>query len=197
MKKTALFTGMMLCLGMLPNSYAATQGKVTFTGEVIAAKLCTVKSGSDNKTVDLGYILSSQFTTANQAVGTGKEFTLSIDCGTTQNNIGNRLKYYFVSSYAEQSTGILTNKLTTSGNYSTVGIQLFKKSNTPIIVLRQQALPEHNRIGGSYTGTELNARVNGNAVDIDLIAKFYGRTAGSTNKAGQVSSEMSFEVWYE
>lgn len=197
MKKTTLFTGMMLCLGMLPNGYAATQGKVTFTGEVIAAKLCTVKSGSDNKTVDLGYILSSQFPNAIQAVGTGKEFTLSVDCGTTQNNIGSRLKYYFVSSYAEQSTGILTNKLTTSGNHNTVGIQLFNKSNTAIKVLTQQSFP-HNRIAGGYTGTDLSARVNGNAVDIDLTAKFYGRTTvGPNDKAGKVASEFTFEVWYE
>lgn len=196
MKKTALFTGMMLCLGMLPNSYAATQGKVTFTGEVIAAKLCTVKTGSDNKTVDLGYILSSEFTNANQAVGTGKEFTLSVDCGGIQNNQGNRLKYYFVSNYAEDNIGFLTNTLTTSGNYTTVGIQLFSKSNTPIKVLKQ-ALPVHNRITGSYDGAALKARINGNTVDIDLTAKFYGRTAGSNNKAGKVASEFTFEVWYE
>lgn len=197
MKKTTLFTGMMLCLCMLPNGYAATQGKVIFKGEVIAAKLCTVKSGSDNKTVDLGYILSSEFSAANQAVGTGKEFTLSVDCGTTQNNIGNRLKYYFVSpNYAEQGTGILTNSDTTSNNRNSVGIQLFSKSNTAIKVLRQ-ALPEHNRIADGYTGTQLNARINGNAVDIDLTAKFYGRTAGSNDKAGKVASEMTFEVWYE
>lgn len=196
MKKTTLFTSMMLCLCMLPNGYAATQGKVTFKGEVIAAKLCTVKAGSDNKTVDLGYILSSQFSAANQAVGTGKEFTLSVDCGTTQNNIGNHLKYYFVSPNYADTTGILTNSLAASNNHNTVGIQLFSKSNTPIKVLRQ-ALPEHNRIADGYTGTQLNARINGNAVDIDLIAKFYGRTAGSNDKPGKVASELTFEVWYE
>ncbi|MBS6009607.1 MAG: type 1 fimbrial protein [Haemophilus parahaemolyticus] len=194
MKKTTLFTGMMLCLGMLPNSYAATQGKVIFKGEVIAAKLCTVKAGTENQTVDLGYILSSQFSAANQAVGTGKGFTLSVtDCG----NATNRLKYYFVSSYAEQGTGILKNSDTTSGNRNSVGIQLFNKNNTAIKVLSQPALPEHNRIAGGYTGTELSARVNGNAVDIDLTARFYGRTVGSTDKAGKVSSEMTFGVWYE
>ena len=198
MKKTTLFTGMMLCLGMLPNSYAATQGKVIFKGEVIAAKLCTVKAGTENQTVDLGYILSSQFSAANQAVGTGKGFTLSVtDCGAGQNNIGNRLKYYFVSSYAEQSTGILKNSDTTSGNLNSVGIQLFNKNNTAIKVLSQPALPEHNRITGGYTGTELSARVNGNAVDIDLTARFYGRTAGANDKAGKVASEMTFGVWYE
>lgn len=201
MKKTTLFTGMMLCLCMLPNGYAATtQGKVTFKGEVIAAKLCTVKAGSDNKTVDLGYILSSQFSTANQAVGTGKEFTLSVkDCGASaSNSTKNRLKYYFVSpSYADAATGILTNSLTTSGNYNTVGIQLFSKNNnTPIKVLRQ-ALPEHNRIAGGYDGSQLNAHINGDAFDIDLIAKFYGRTAGSNDKPGKVASELTFEVWYE
>lgn len=194
MKKTTLFTGMMLCLGMLPNSYAATQGKVIFKGEVIAAKLCTVKAGTENQTVDLGYILSSQFSTANQAVGTGKEFTLSVtDCGNT----ANRLKYYFVSSYAEQSTGILKNSDTTSGNHNSVGMQLFNKNNAAIKVLSQPALPEHNRIPGGYTGTELSARANGNAVDIDLTAKFYGRTPGSNDKAGKVASEMTFGVWYE
>ena len=199
MKKTTLFTGMMLCLGMLPNGYAATQGTVTFKGEVIAAKLCTVKAGTENQTVDLGYILSSQFINANQAVGTGKGFTLSVtDCGNTTN----RLKYYFVSSYAEQGTGILRNSDTTSGNRNSVGIQLFNKNNTAIKVLPQPALPqpalpEHNRIAGGYSGTELSARVNGNAVDIDLTAKFYGRTVGSTDKAGKVASEMTFEVWYE
>ena len=198
MKKTALFTGMMLCLGMLPNGYAATQGKVTFKGEVIAAKLCTVKAGTENQTVDLGYILSSRFSTANQAVGTGKEFTLSVtDCGAGQNNIGNRLKYYFVSNYAEATTGILKNTDTTSGNRNSVGIQLFNKNNTAIKVLSQPALPEHNRITGGYTGTELSARVNGNAVDIDLTARFYGRTAGANDKAGKVASEMTFGVWYE
>ena len=199
MKKTTLFTGMMLCLGMIPNSYAATQGKVTFKGEVIAAKLCTVKAGTENQTVDLGYILSSQFINANQAVGTGKEFTLSVtDCGAGQNNIGNRLKYYFVSNYADATTGILKNTDTTSGNHNTVGIQLFSKhNNTAIKVLPQPALPEHNRIAGGYTGTELNAHTNSNAVDINLIAKFYGRTAGSNNKAGKVASEMTFGVWYE
>lgn len=198
MKKTTLFTGMMLCLGMLPNGYAATQGKVTFKGEVIAAKLCTVKAGTENQTVDLGYILSSQFSAANQAVGTGKGFTLSVtDCGARQNNIGNHLKYYFVSSYAEQSTGILQNSDTTSGNRNSVGIQLFNKNNTAIKVLSQPALPEHNRIAGGYTGTELSARVNGNAVDIDLTARFYGRTVGSNDKAGKVASEMTFGVWYE
>lgn len=198
MKKTTLFTGMMLCLGMLPNGYAATQGKVTFKGEVIAAKLCTVKAGTENQTVDLGYILSSRFSTANSAVGTGKEFTLSVtDCGAGQNNIGNRLKYYFVSNYADATTGILKNTDTTSGNHNTVGIQLFNKNSTAIKVLPQQALPEHNRIAGGYTGTELSARVNGNAVDIDLTAKFYGRTAGSNDKAGKVASEMTFGVWYE
>lgn len=199
MKKTTLFTGMMLCLGMLPNGYAATQGKVIFKGEVIAAKLCTVKAGTENQTVDLGYILSSQFSTANQAVGTGKEFTLSVtDCGAGQNNIGNHLKYYFVSSYAEAATGILKNSDTTSGNYNTVGIQLFSKhNNTAIKVLPQPALPEHNRIAGGYTGTELNAHTNGNAVDINLIAKFYGRTTGANDKAGKVASEMTFGVWYE
>lgn len=198
MKKTTLFTGMMLCLGMLPNGYAATQGKVTFKGEVIAAKLCTVKTGTENQTVDLGYILSSQFSTANSAVGTGREFTLSVtDCGAGQNNIGNRLKYYFVSSYAEATTGILKNSDATSGNRNSVGIQLFNKNNTAIKVLNQPALPEHNRIAGGYTGTELSARTNGNAVDIDLTARFYGRTAGSNDKAGKVASEMTFGVWYE
>lgn len=198
MKKTTLFTGMMLCLGMLPNGYAATQGKVKFTGEVIAAKLCTVKAGTENQTVDLGYILSSRFSTANQAVGTGKEFTLSVtDCGAGQNNIGNRLKYYFVSNYAEATTGILKNTDTTSGNRNSVGIQLFNKNSTAIKVLPQSALPEHNRISGGYTGTELSARVNGNAVDIDLTARFYGRTTGSNDKAGKVASEMTFGVWYE
>lgn len=199
MKKTTLFTGMMLCLGMLPNGYAATQGKVTFKGEVIAAKLCTVKAGTENQTVDLGYILSSQFSVANQAVGTGKEFILSVtDCGAGQNNIGNHLTYYFISNYAEAGTGILKNSDATSGNYNTVGIQLFSKNNnTAIKVLNQQALPEHNRITGGYTGTQLNAHTNGNAVDINLIAKFYGRTAGSNNKAGKVASEMTFGVWYE
>lgn len=197
MKKMPLFTGMMLCLCMLPNGYAATQGKVTFKGEVIAAKLCTIKAGTENQTVDLGYILSSQFSAANQAVGTGKEFILSVtDCGAGQNNIGSRLKYYFVSNYAEATTGILTNSDTASGNRNSVGIQIFKHNNTAINVLPQQALP-HNRIAGGYTGTELNAHTNGNAVDINLTAKFYGRTAGSNDKAGKVASEMTFEVWYE
>lgn len=197
MKKMPLFTGMMLCLCMLPNGYAATQGKVTFTGEVIAAKLCTVKAGTENQTVDLGYILSSAFSTANQAVGTGKEFILSVtDCGAGQNNIGNRLKYYFVSNYAENGTGILKNSDTTSHNHNSVGIQIFKHNNMAIKVLPQQALP-HNRIAGGYTGTELNAHTNGTAVDINLTAKFYGRTAGSNDKAGKVASEMTFEVWYE
>lgn len=197
MKKTTLFTGMMLCLCMLPNGYAATQGKVTFKGEVIAAKLCTVKAGTEDQTVNLGYILSSLFSAANQAVGTGKEFTLSVtDCGTIQNNTRNRLKYYFVSNHAEVGTGILKNSDATSGNHNTVGIQLFSKNNTPIKVLNQ-ALPVHNRIDGGYDGAALNARINGNVVDIDLTAKFYGRTVGSNDKAGKVSSEMTFEVWYE
>ena len=61
----------------------------------------------------------------------------------------------------------------------------------------RQALPEHNRVADGYNGTQLNAHINGDAFDIDLIAKFYGRTAGSTDKPGKVASELTFEVRYE
>ncbi|EFA28968.1 f17 fimbrial protein [Haemophilus influenzae HK1212] len=101
MKKTSLWAGVLFWLFALPQGYAANQGKVTFSGKVLAARLCNVTTETAGKTVDLGRVMSHQFTGVGTTVG-GTDFTLSVkNCGETPNTSNaNRLKYYFVSPNA-------------------------------------------------------------------------------------------------
>lgn len=209
MKKTSLWAGVLVLLFALPQGYAANQGKVTFSGKVLAARLCNITTETAGKTVDLGRVRSHQFTGVGTTVG-GKDFTLSVrNCGETPNtNNANRLKYYFVSPHAELkviTTGgfnvqyYLKNTLN-SGNKNSVGIQIFATAGSEagkVINVTKQNLPQNTQAGGVYTGRQLGAKANGDAFDITLTAKFYAVTAGSADKPGKVASEMTFEVFYE
>lgn len=209
MKKTSLWAGVLFLLFALPQGYAADQGKVTFSGKVFAARLCDITTETAGKTVDLGRVMSHQFTGEGTTVG-GTDFTLSVrNCGETPNtNNANRLKYYFVSPNAELkviTTGglsvqyYLKNTLD-SGNKNSVGIQIFATKGSEagkVINVTKQTLPTDTAANGGYTGTQLGAKANGDTFDITLKAKFYALTAGSADKAGKVASEMTFEVFYE
>lgn len=209
MKKTSLWAGVLFLLFGLPQGYAENQGKVTFSGKVLAARLCNITTETAGKTVDLGRVRSHQFTGEGTTVG-GTDFTLSVrNCGETPNtNNANRLKYYFVSPYADLkviTTGglsfqyYLKNTLD-SGNKNSVGIQIFAKEGSEagkVINIIKRPLPTDTSTGSGYTGTKLGAKANGDTFDITLTAKFYALTAGSSDKAGKVASEMTFEVFYE
>ncbi|HHF5238562.1 TPA: fimbrial protein [Haemophilus influenzae] len=210
MKKTGLWAGVLFLLFGLPQGYAANQGKVTFSGKVLAARLCNITTETAGKTVDLGRVRSHQFTGEGTTVG-GTDFTLSVrNCGETPNtNNANRLKYYFVSPNAELkviTTGglsvqyYLKNTLD-SGNKNSVGIQIFAKEGSEagkvINIIKSSTLPTDTTVGNKYTGTQLGAKAKGDTFEITLTAKFYALTAGSADKAGKVASEMTFEVFYE
>lgn len=210
MKKTSLWAGVLVLLFALPQGYAANHGKVTFSGKVLAARLCNVTTETAGKTVDLGRVMSHQFTGEGTTVG-GTDFTLSVrNCGETPNtNNANRLKYYFVSPNAELkviTTGglsvqyYLKNTLD-SGNKNSVGIQIFAKEGSEagkvINIIKSSTLPTDTTVGNKYTGTQLGAKAKGDTFEITLTAKFYALTAGSADKAGKVASEMTFEVFYE
>lgn len=194
----------------LPQGYAANQGKVTFSGKVLAARLCNITTETVGKTVDLGWVRSHQFTGEGTTVG-GTDFTLSVrNCGETPNtNNENRLKYYFVSPNAElkviTTNGFsvqyyLKNTVQSSGNKDSVGIQIFATRGSEagkVINIIKPLLPTDTSTGSGYTGTKLGAKANGDTFDITLTAKFYAVTAGSADKAGKVASEMTFEVFYE
>ncbi|HHF1961218.1 TPA: fimbrial protein [Haemophilus influenzae] len=194
----------------LPQGYAANQGKVTFSGKVLAARLCNITTETVGKTVDLGWVRSHQFTGEGTTVG-GTDFTLSVrNCGETPNtNNENRLKYYFVSPNAElkviTTNGFsvqyyLKNTVQNSGNKDSVGIQIFATRGSEagkVINIIKPLLPTDTSTGSGYTGTKLGAKANGDTFDITLTAKFYAVTAGSADKAGKVASEMTFEVFYE
>ena len=209
MKKTSLWAGVLFLLFGLPQGYAENQGKVTFSGKVLAAKLCNITTETAGKTVDLGRVRSHQFTGVGTTVG-GKDFTLSVrNCGETPNtNKANRLKYYFVSPYSNVQivNGDFANiqyylqNTLNSGNKNSVGIQIFATAGSEagkVINVTKQNLPQNTQAGGVYTGTKLGAKANGDTFDITLTAKFYALTAGSSDKAGKVASEMTFEVFYE
>ncbi|WP_239993559.1 fimbrial protein [Haemophilus haemolyticus] len=209
MKKTSLWAGVLFLLFGLPQGYAENQGKVTFSGKVLAAKLCNITTETAGKTVDLGRVRSHQFTGVGTTVG-GKDFTLSVrNCGETPNtNKANRLKYYFVSPYSNVQivNGDFANiqyylqNTLNSGNKNSVGIQIFATAGSEagkVINVTKQNLPQNTQAGGVYTGTKLGAKANGDTFDITLTAKFYAVTAGSADKPGKVASEMTFEVFYE
>ncbi|WP_258172884.1 fimbrial protein [Haemophilus influenzae] len=183
---------------------------MTFSGKVLAARLCNITTETAGKTVDLGRVRSHQFTGEGTTVG-GTDFTLSVrNCGETPNtNNANRLKYYFVSPNAELkviTTGglsvqyYLKNTLD-SGNKNSVGIQIFAKEGSEagkvINIIKSSTLPTDTTVGNKYTGTQLGAKAKGDTFEITLTAKFYALTAGSADKAGKVASEMTFEVFYE
>ncbi|STO61894.1 fimbrial protein [Haemophilus aegyptius] len=210
MKKTSLWAGVLFLLFALPQGYAANQGKVTFSGKVLAARLCNITTETAGKTIDLGRVRSHQFTGEGTTVG-GTDFTLSVrNCGEMPNmNNTHRLKYYFVSPYV-RGKAILTNgfsvqyylenSLKDSGNKGSVGIQIFAKEGSEagkVINITQQTLPTDTTAGSGYSGTQLGAKAKGDTFDITLTAKFYAVTAGSSDKAGKVASEMTFEVFYE
>lgn len=210
MKKTSLWAGVLFLLFGLPQGYAANHGKVTFSGKVLAARLCNITTETAGKTVDLGRVRSHQFTGEGTTVGE-KDFTLSVrNCGETPNtNNANRLKYYFVSPYADVQIVngnfaniqyYLKNTMQNSGNKNSVGIQIFATSGSEagkVINIIKPPLPTDTSTGSGYTGTKLGAKANGDTFDITLTAKFYAVTAGSSDKAGKVASEMTFEVFYE
>lgn len=210
MKKTSLWAGVLFLLFALPQGYAADQGKVTFSGKVLAARLCNITTETAGKTVDLGRVRSHQFTGEGTTVG-GTDFTLSVrNCGETPNtNHANRLKYYFVSPDATVQivNGNFANiqyylkNTLDSGNKNSVGIQIFAKEGSEagkvIKIIQSSTLPTDTTTGNVYTGTQLGAKAKGDTFDITLTAKFYAVTAGSSDKAGKVASEMTFEVFYE
>ena len=209
MKKTSLWAGVLFLLFGLPQGYAANHGKVTFSGKVLAARLCNITTETAGKTVDLGRVRSHQFTGEGTTVG-GTDFTLSVrNCGETPNtNNANRLKYYFVSPYSNVQivNGDFANiqyylqNTLNSGNKNSVGIQIFATAGSEagkVIKVTKQNLPQNTQAGGVYTGTKLGAKANGDTFDITLTAKFYAVTAGSADKPGKVASEMTFEVFYE
>ena len=183
---------------------------MTFSGKVLAARLCNITTETVGKTVDLGWVRSHQFTGEGTTVG-GTDFTLSVrNCGETPNtNNENRLKYYFVSPNAElkviTTNGFsvqyyLKNTVQNSGNKDSVGIQIFATRGSEagkVINIIKPLLPTDTSTGSGYTGTKLGAKANGDTFDITLTAKFYAVTAGSSDKAGKVASEMTFEVFYE
>ncbi|CBY80730.1 fimbrial protein [Haemophilus influenzae biotype aegyptius] len=210
MKKTSLWAGVLVLLFALPQGYAANQGKVTFSGKVLAARLCNITTETAGKTIDLGRVRSHQFTGEGTTVG-GTNFTLSVrNCGEMPNmNNTHRLKYYFVSPYvfARVVNGnfaniqyYLKNTVQDSVNRDSVGIQIFAKEGSEagkVINIIKPPLPTDTSTGSKYTGTQLGAKAKGDTFDITLTAKFYAVTAGSSDKAGKVASEMTFEVFYE
>lgn len=210
MRNNAVIFFLLLGSSLFSYGQATTSGKVKFTGEVIAGKLCTVKADSVNKIVPLGTISRAQLPTAGATAG-NSEFTLSVtDCGVDVSNANNhRLTYYFVSPAATINPraggyDYYLKNTATSPNQNSVGVQVFIKNGTNagnVLQVTNRALPNTNRDGGGYTGRELGATVTGTGVNadvnIDLSAKFYSVTNGTADKPGQVTSEMNFEVWYE
>lgn len=180
---------------------ATPDGWVKFTVTIKNGGTCQVRSGYENKQVDLGTVYANELSTANQTAGE-TAFDLWVEeCGDLINET-NKLKFVLMNTANKPSLlakGVLPN-LETGANKDSVGVQLLTKTGNPIEI-KYNALPlPTEALVSSPNGNTLGAEaVTGqkHAFKLPLKARFYAITDGKNDKAGDVRAEVIFAAFYE
>lgn len=201
-KKQRLFRqmiGLSSLLFMTPFG-SASDGQVKFTVEIKEGGVCKVSSGDVNREINLGIALAEDLQNLGQ---TAKEtsFDISVEeCGDLLNE-PNKVKFVIISTSGAQANltqGILPNRLSSSANQNTVGVQLLKSNGQPVPIkpFALEAAPEalEPKSNGDTLGV---VATQAHAFKLPLKARFYSLTNGLTNKAGAVQAEFIFSAYYE
>lgn len=202
-KKQRLFRqmiGLFSLLFVAPFS-SASDGRVTFTVTIKNGGTCQVRSGYENKQVDLGTVYANELSTANQTAGE-TAFDLWVEeCGDLINET-NKLKFVLMNTTNKPSLlvkGVLPN-LEMGANKDSVGVQLLTKTGNPIEI-KYNALPlPTEALVSSPNGNTLGAEAvtgQNHAFKLPLKARFYAITNGKDDKAGDVRAEVIFAAFYE
>lgn len=180
---------------------SASDGWVKFTVTIKNGGTCQVRSGYENKQVDLGTVYANELSTATQTAG-DTAFDLWVEeCGDLINET-NKLKFVLMNTANKPNllaNGVLPN-LETGANKDSVGVQLLTKTGNPIEI-KYNALPlPTEALVSSPNGDTLGAEaVTGqkHAFKLPLKARFYAITNGKNDKAGDVRAEVIFAAFYE
>lgn len=174
MKKSLLVLAASIAAAVSMNASAATVGTINFQGSVINAT-CQIATASDNQTITLPQITSSDFTAVNQTRGQIVPFqiTLSGCDAATPGNVAVAFDFVPAASYNDviQNTGTATG----------VGIRIHDSSAKTI----------------SMAGTEFYATPKALAtgdVVFDFDAEYYSTAATVT--PGSVVATATIEVVY-
>lgn len=203
LKKQGLFRqiiGLFSLLFVAPFG-SASDGQVKFTVTIKNGGTCQVRSGYENKQVDLGTVYANELSTANQTAGE-KDFDLWVEeCGDLINET-NKLKFVLMNTTNKTSLlakGVLPN-LETGANKDSVGVQLLTEQGNPIEI-KYNALPlPTEALVSSSNGNTLGAKAvtgQNHAFKLPLKARFYAITDGKDDKAGDVRAEVIFAAFYE
>ncbi|MFH0265443.1 fimbrial protein [Vibrio rumoiensis] len=170
-----------------PTVALATDGKVTFNGEIIA-NTCTVISGDENKTVTLPTVQVSALTAENQTAGT-TPFTIGLDNCT----IASDVSVYFEPNEYVSTEGRLKNTIPTGGETNgadNVDIELLNNNHGVIDLANQTIDPATGKVtGGNST---VVTTVDGSAT-LPFYARYFATDAAV---AGKVSSNVNFTIVY-
>lgn len=177
-RQIALFA----CL-IAPPLYAS-DGRVTFEGEILSDGTCKIETDSQNRTVTLPTVGKANLRLAGQTAAP-VPFSITLkEC-----NAADAIKANLLFSGAATGQSYLSNK-TGSGKASNVGIQIIKAdgTGTPIKVDGSQANSEKAAdTGKEQNGTVIQPR-------FDYFAHYYATGAAT---AGEVEATATFQVQYK
>lgn len=180
---------------------ATPDGRVKFTVTIKNGGTCQVRSGYENKQVDLDKVYADELSTAKQTAGE-KDFDLWVEeCGELINET-NKLKFVLMNITNKPdllAKGVLPN-LETGANKDSVGVQLLTKKGKPIEIKYNASSSPTETLVSSPNGDTLGAEAvagQDHAFKLPLKARFYAITDGKDDKAGDVRAEVIFAAFYE
>lgn len=185
-KRSILATALGIALGavaFIPPAAMAADGTITINGQLTAAT-CTIKvnGGSNNATVTLPTMQTSDFTTSGTAAGY-TAFTIALSSCQAGTGVSSVLPYFEQGPTTDLNTGYLKNA-TGTGNATNVEVML-STSNTIASALQLQ------KPANSQGGTALALTSN---PSFTYYASYISTGAAT---AGAVNTSVQYDLSYQ
>lgn len=175
MKKVSMISLGLLLAAAQVNAAAASDGTITFNGE-LDSQTCTVSvnGGDSSNSVTLPKVSTSLLQTAGQTAGSTR-FTIGLSECSTQTGE--------VYAYFEQGASVNANgRLNNTGTATNVDLQLLDSEENPL-----------NAGSTDQSTSPVTATLNAGAATLSYAAQYFA-TAAAT--AGTVASSVTYSINY-
>ncbi|HCI4622260.1 TPA: type 1 fimbrial protein [Klebsiella quasipneumoniae subsp. similipneumoniae] len=183
MKKISLFTTLGVAAIFTMSAHSESTGRITFNGQ-ITGTTCNVMvaSQSNNATITLPTVSSSQLTELGKVAGTTDFDMVLTDCSTAEDDMKTVSAYFEAGDQVDTQTGRLNNQITDgAGN---VTLQLLDRENMQPIKIGADSQKD----GSTYAKIE-----DGRAV-LNYAVQYHAERAVTP---GLVSSYVTYSLQYQ
>ncbi|MDQ8051195.1 fimbrial protein [Luteibacter sp.] len=195
MKKTLCSTALIAALGLVATQASATDGTITFNGQVTDATCTITGGGAATGTGNLTVTLPTVSTTALPSTGTvagSTPFTLNLGGGTNCTN--GKTAALWVETTAtpalDTATGALKNQASGGSN---VQVQMLNgNDNQPInLGINAAVVNGQSLISANHQPA---ATIAGNTATLKYVAQYYAANAAAT--PGAVTTYLTYSMQY-